>query len=56
MFLKDKSDMVRIVLYDLRRELESQRLKASATLYAELYDEDVQLQELTESAMDGWPE
>jgi len=53
---KDRSDMVRTALQYFRRELESQRLKESAALYAELYEEDSELQELTESAVDGWPE
>ena len=53
---KDKSDMVRAALHYLRREMESQRLKESAALYAELYEEDSELQALTETAVDGWPE
>ena len=53
---KDKSDMVRTALHYLLQELESQHLKESAALYAELYEEDSDLQELTESAMEGWPE
>lgn len=53
---KDKSDMMRTALQYLHRELESQRLKESAALYAELYEEDSELQELTEAAVEGWPE
>ena len=53
---KDKSSMVRAALAGLKEELERQSLKQSANLYAELYEEDAELQELTESAVAGWPE
>jgi hypothetical protein len=53
---KDKSTMVRTALDRFKRELETQHLKESATLYAELYESDSELQELTETALDGWPE
>ncbi len=53
---KDKSSMVRAALLRLKEELELQSLKQSANLYAEVYEEDVELQELTEVAIVGWPE
>lgn len=53
---KDKSTMVRIALQRLREELELQNLKQSANLYAELYEEDAELQELTTVAIQEWPE
>ena len=53
---KDKSSMVRAALLHLRQELELQSLKQSASLYAEIYEEDTELQELTEVAVTGWPE
>lgn len=53
---KDKSAMVRTALARFRRELELQNLKESADLYTELYESDSELQELTETALDGWPE
>ena len=53
---KDKSDMVREALNRLKKELESQKLKESADLYAETYMEDPDLKELTESAAQDWPE
>lgn len=53
---KDKSDMLRRALTDLRDKLERQRLEASANLYAELYEEDTELQELTSAALAEWPE
>ena len=52
---KDKSSMVRAVLLRLKEELELQSLKQSATLYAEIYTEDADLQELTEAAVANWP-
>jgi hypothetical protein len=53
---KDKSTMVRTALEDLKRMLERQQLKESANLYAEIYAQDVDLQEITEAATTGWPE
>jgi hypothetical protein len=53
---KDKSSMVRAALLRLQEELELQSLKQSANLYAEVYEEEVELQELTETAVAGWPE
>lgn len=53
---KDKSSMVRAALEELRKKLEHQSLKESAKLYAEIYQKDEELQELTNSAIPGWPE
>ena len=53
---KDKSSMVREALNRLKEELELESLKQSADLYAEIYAEDHELKELTESAISGWPE
>jgi hypothetical protein len=53
---KDRSSMVRTALLRLKEELELQSLKQSANLYVEVYDEDAELQELTEIAVEGWPE
>jgi Arc/MetJ-type ribon-helix-helix transcriptional regulator len=53
---RDKSAMVRAALTRLQRLLEEESLRESADLYAELFEEDTELQELTESAMAGWPE
>jgi hypothetical protein len=52
---KDKSAMVRESLNLLREKLESQKLRESADLYAEIYMEDSELKALTESAAQGWP-
>jgi len=53
---KDKSAVIRAALNRLQKELEQEKLKMSADLYAKLYEEDKQLQELTESAIAEWPE
>jgi Arc/MetJ-type ribon-helix-helix transcriptional regulator len=53
---KDKSEIVRIALSRLQRELERQSLQESAALYAQIYEEDAEIKELTESALLGWPE
>ncbi len=53
---KDKSTMVRTALDDLKRMLEDRQLEKSAELYAEIYAQNKELQELTESAIGGWPE
>ncbi len=53
---KDKSTMVRAALLQLQKEVERRSLEQSAELYAEIYDEELELQELTESALVEWPE
>lgn len=52
---KDKSEAVRIALERLRQELEERRLQESAHLYAQIYDDDRELQELTAAASLDWP-
>ena len=53
---KDKSSMLRSAIDQLKRELELEHLKQSADLYSEIYSADVDLQELTETAISEWPE
>jgi len=53
---KDRSAMVRTALQRFREELELQSLQQSASLYAELYEQDEELHELTETAIEEWPE
>lgn len=53
---KDKSSMVQAALLELKKEFEQQNLKQSANWYAEIYEADTELQELTEVAATGWPE
>ena len=43
-------------LIPLQSELEAKELQESAELYAEIYREDKDLQALTESALEGWPQ
>ena len=53
---KDKSTMLRAAIDQFKKNLELEQLKQSADLYAEDYSEDNDLIELTETALDGWPE
>ncbi len=52
---KDKSQAVRAALDYLHQDLEQRRLQESADAYAQIYDQDTELQELTASAMQDWP-
>ncbi len=52
---KDKSDVVRTALDRLASELASQRLRESADLYAEVYEEDNETQDWTDAALSEWP-
>ena len=52
---KDKSSLVRAALNLIKKELEVKELEASAQLYAEIYEEDQELKNLTESALTEWP-
>jgi len=53
---KDKSSMLRAAINHFKKEFEIERLKKSADLYSEIYSEDEDLKELTETAAIGWPE
>ena len=53
---KDKSSMVRKAIDQLQRKLELETLRESAELYSEIYSEDDNLKDLTQSAITGWPE
>ena len=53
---KDKSSMLRVAIDLFKKNLELEQLKQSADLYAEIYSEDKDLKELSETALDGWPE
>jgi len=53
---KDKSLMVQTALLKLKEEIERKELRESAELYATVYEEEADLRELTESAIQGWPE
>jgi hypothetical protein len=47
---KDKSEVVRTAIDRLFTELTQQRLRESAALYAEVYEEDDETQEWTDAA------
>ena len=53
---KDKSTMTRAAIDHFRKEMELEGLRKSAELYSEIYAEDGDLNEITETAINGWPE
>ncbi|MFQ5652257.1 MAG: hypothetical protein ACE5IY_20195 [bacterium] len=53
---KDKSEVIRTALDRLLKKIEQEKLKESAELYAAIYDEDEELQDLADSAIAEWPE
>ena len=53
---KDRSAVIRSALELLKEAIEKEKLRRSAALYAELYHEDQELQDITDSARHGWPE
>ncbi len=52
---KDKSSMLRAAIDYFKKEMELESLRNSADLYSEIYSEDDDLKELTETAIIGWP-
>ncbi len=52
---KDRSSLVRSALNQLQQQIEGEELKRSADLYAEIYEGDEDLQELTALAGADWP-
>ena len=52
---KDKSSLVRSAIDDFIKSVEKQKLTKSAKLYAEIYQEDSELRDLTNSAIGDWP-
>ncbi len=53
---KDEDSMVSTALDHLKKEMETCDLKSSADLYAELYEEDNELRQITDNAISEWPE
>ncbi len=51
---KDPSELVRIAIQRLKLALETKHLKESAILYAEVYAEETELQELAELGLEEW--
>lgn len=52
---KDNSEVVRTALDRFSEELARQRLRESADLYAQAYDEDDETKDWTHSAVSEWP-
>lgn len=52
---KDKSSAIRTAINEYRKKLEEKELMKSAELYAEIYEQDEELRDLTNSAMEDWP-
>ncbi|PKL76862.1 MAG: hypothetical protein CVV27_08090 [Candidatus Melainabacteria bacterium HGW-Melainabacteria-1] len=52
---KDKSEMVRVALENLQTDMQHKALEQSAKIYAEIYAEDQELQELTQQSWENWP-
>lgn len=52
---KDKSSVIRTAIDRLHHELERKKLEQSAGLYAELYEMDDEIKELTELGVRDWP-
>jgi len=52
---KDKSELVRTAIERLATEITQQRLRESAALYADIYEEDDEVQEWTDAALSEWP-
>jgi hypothetical protein len=50
---KDQNELIQMALRRLREELELRHLQESAEMYAELYENDLELQELTHLATDS---
>ena len=53
---KSKSSLFRKALEILISEYKKKQLDKSAELYSEIYSTDIELRELTESAISDWPE
>jgi hypothetical protein len=52
---KDANELVKKAIKLLELALEAEQLEESAALYAEIYAEDTELQELAESGLEEWP-
>jgi Arc/MetJ-type ribon-helix-helix transcriptional regulator len=52
----DKSALVREALNVLQARLAQERRVESAQLYAEVYAEEEELRDLTEAALEDWPQ
>ena len=53
---KDKSSMLREAIEHFKKKIELESLRKSAELYSEIYSKDDDLKELTQIALNAWPE
>lgn len=53
---QDSRELVMAALQRLQSALASAKLDESAALYAEIYEEEADLQALTEAGLEEWPE
>lgn len=53
---KDKSELVRKAISEFQKEIEAKQLAESAQLYSEVYKSDEENKQLTDSAINDWPE
>ena len=53
---KDKSSMLRMAIDHFKKETELKSLRKSADLYSDVYSKNNNLKELTETAINEWPE
>ena len=53
---KNKSSMLRAAIDHYKKDVEFENLRKSADLYSEIFSEDDDLKDLTETAVTGWPE
>ena len=51
-----KTELVRQAIANLKKQLEQKELEESARLYQEIYETDLELQELTDGATIEWLE
>ncbi len=55
MVLSDQNELICTALNRLYEQLDQQKLQQSADRYANIYETDQETQELTKSALSGWP-
>lgn len=53
---KDKSSLVRSAMDEFMKLIEKRKLVNSARLYSEIYRGDEEMRDLTDSAIQDWPE
>lgn len=51
-----RTELVRVAIATLKKQLEQKELEESAKIYQEIYEADTELQELTDGATTEWLE